>query len=116
MRMSQSCAVACGGHAITQAVTGLEDADEQLRIFGMREFPGRALVELLVILAETLGNPLALLVSKAHLNKAFRAAACALLKRPSSTRRPSRVESDGGRRRGGCGGLKVHPALGAQPG
>jgi hypothetical protein len=36
MRMSQSCVVACGGHAITQAVTGLEDADEQLRIFGMR--------------------------------------------------------------------------------
>ena len=34
-------------------------------------------VELLVILAETLGNPLALLVSKAHLSKAFRAAACA---------------------------------------
>ena len=31
--------------------------------------------ELLVILAETLGNPLALLVSKAHLSKAFREAA-----------------------------------------
>ena len=51
--------------------------------------------ELLVLVAQTLGNLLALLVSKAHLNKAFRAAACALLKRPSSTRRPSRVESDG---------------------
>jgi hypothetical protein len=34
-------------------------------------------VELLVFVAGTLGNPLALLVSKAHLSKAFRAAACA---------------------------------------
>ena len=31
--------------------------------------------ELLVLVAQTLGNPLALLVSKAHLSKAFRAAA-----------------------------------------
>ena len=31
--------------------------------------------ELLVVLAETLGNPLALLISKAHLSKAFRKAA-----------------------------------------
>ena len=37
----------------------------------LAEFPS----ELLVILAETLGNPLALLVSKAHLSKAFREAA-----------------------------------------
>ena len=33
--------------------------------------------ELLVVLAESLGNPLALLVSKAHLSGAFREAACA---------------------------------------
>ena len=32
--------------------------------------------DLLVILAEMLGNPLALLCSKAHLSKAFHAAAC----------------------------------------
>ena len=37
----------------------------------LAEFPS----ELLVILAEKLGNPLALLVSKAHLSKAFREAA-----------------------------------------
>ena len=35
--------------------------------------------ELLVILAETLGNPLTLLVANAHLSKPFHAAACAAL-------------------------------------
>ena len=37
----------------------------------LAEFPS----ELLVVLAEALGNPLSLLVSKAHLSKAFREAA-----------------------------------------
>ena len=51
--------------------TNLVDGDELdigLKLAGL---PG----EILVQLAETLGNPLALLVSKAHLSKAFREAA-----------------------------------------
>ena len=54
----------------TDAKTVCQDA----RIDGsliLAEFPS----ELLVVLAEALGNPLALLVSKAHLSKAFRDAA-----------------------------------------
>ena len=54
----------------TDAETDFHDA----RIDGsliLAEFPS----ELLLVLAEALGNPLALLVSKAHLSKAFREAA-----------------------------------------
>ena len=66
-------------HGPGTAVGGVGEEDAVDGSVILANFP----VELLVILAETLGNPLALLVSKAHLNKAFRAAACALLKRPS---------------------------------
>jgi hypothetical protein len=54
----------------TDAETDFHDA----RIDGsliLAEFPS----ELLLVLAEALGNPLALLVSKAHLSKAFSEAA-----------------------------------------
>ena len=52
----------------TDVETDLQEVDGSLILAG---FPS----ELLVHLAETLGNPLALLVSKAHLSKAFREAA-----------------------------------------
>ena len=54
--------------------TDVETDRQENRVDGsliLAEFPS----ELLVHLAETLGNPLALLVSKAHLSKAFREAA-----------------------------------------
>ena len=50
--------------------TDVETDRQENRVDGsliLKEFPS----ELLVILAVTLGNPLALLVSKAHLSKAF---------------------------------------------
>ena len=50
--------------------TDVETDRQENRVDGsltLAEFPS----ELLVILAVTLGNPLALLVSKAHLSKAF---------------------------------------------
>ena len=49
----------------TDAETNRQDLVDGSLI--LAQFPS----ELLVILAETLGNPLALLVSKAHLSKAF---------------------------------------------
>ena len=60
-------------HGPGTAVGGFGEEDPVDGSVILANFP----VELLVILAETLGNPLALLVSKAHLSKAFRAAACA---------------------------------------
>ena len=58
-------------HGPGTAVGGVGEEDAVDGSVILANFP----VELLVILAETLGNPLALLVSKAHLSKAFRAAA-----------------------------------------
>ena len=52
----------------TDLVCDGDEVDIGLKLAGL---PG----EILVQLAETLGNPLALLVSKAHLSKAFREAA-----------------------------------------
>ena len=62
-------------HEPGAAVGGLgEDAQVDGSLI-LADFPP----ELLVILAEALGNPLVLLVSKAHLSKSFHAAACAAL-------------------------------------
>ena len=68
-------------------MSGYGEVDIGLKLAGL---PG----EILVQLAETLGNPLALLVSKAHLSKAFLRGR-AQRARANQASRPSLVDTDG---------------------
>ena len=67
-------------HEHCTAVGGFGESSRVDGVLNLADLPG----EILVIVAEMFGNPLALLVSKAHLSKSFRSAtrvALAMLKR-----------------------------------
>ena len=71
-------------HEHCTAVGGFGDNARVDGVLNLADLPGEILVEILVIVATMFGNPLALLVSKAHLSKSFRSAtrvALAMLKR-----------------------------------